>query len=178
MASPKHHQSDRYRTAIAMTIARAWKSEKFRKQLLENPKAVVEETGLSFPKGVQFKVYQSTDKITYINLVRDLNIVKRDQGVLLQVLNNVLPIKEGHEVRIVQSSESVRNLVIPHLPDHVDAQQMPEADLLAVATAQSSTATATETVAVTQGVTVQTGAEATTVATTAEVVAEAVAVAT
>ena len=48
-------------------IIKAWKNPAFKKKLLQNPKAVFKEEGISLPETVQVRVYE--DSPTLINFV-------------------------------------------------------------------------------------------------------------
>jgi Nitrile hydratase, alpha chain len=49
-------------------IAKAWANEAFKKGLLADPAAVLQEHGLTVPPGVQVKVVQNTDQVLYLML--------------------------------------------------------------------------------------------------------------
>lgn len=168
-------QGDKYHTVLAMATARAWKDPSYRKNLVANPNDVIKEEGLSFPDNVKFVILEDTPTVRYFNVTRNLDLNK-DSYQFIKLMEKVLPIPEGTELRMVQSTENTRYLVIPQLPDNVDASATPDADLVGIASAQGSSANVTETVNVTTAVNVQTAAQVTTAVTTAEEAVAAVAV--
>ena len=58
-------------------IVRAWSDEVFKKRLLADPAAVLKESGLEMPEGVQIRMVENTDKVIHLVLPR-----KTDSGEL------------------------------------------------------------------------------------------------
>jgi hypothetical protein len=57
-----------HRSKIAKVINRAGSDESFRQRFLAEPKAVLEEYGITLPKGLEVEVVEQTDKVTYVVL--------------------------------------------------------------------------------------------------------------
>ena len=49
-------------------VARAWRDEAFKQQLLSNPKAVLTEAGMSVPEDVELQVVQDTPTLRHLVL--------------------------------------------------------------------------------------------------------------
>lgn len=150
---------DRDSTLVAMVTARAWRDPAFRDRLVTTPKALLAEEGLEFPEDLEVVVLEDTPSVKYINLARDTTDAKQ----ALDILQRVIPVRAGHEVRIVQSTESTRYLVLPVVPAGISPELMTETDLTRAAVkADAVTVTAFE---------VQTASTTTTAVAEAEVVA-------
>ena|SRR3990167_1348248 len=63
----------------AKLIAKAWSDPSFKEQLLKNPKAILQEQGIEFPKEIDCKITENTEKIVY------LNIPKKPKGDLSEI---------------------------------------------------------------------------------------------
>jgi hypothetical protein len=60
---------DQRQTLQARLIAKAWKDEKFRQELLRNPNAAVErEFGMKLPPGIQIQVHEETSNTLHLVL--------------------------------------------------------------------------------------------------------------
>jgi Nitrile hydratase, alpha chain len=158
----------KYLAIIAMTVARAWKDPSYKARLIAHPETIIAEEGLSFPPNVKFRVLENTPTVRYLPLSRHLDLEKHAE-TLKGVLGNVLPIPLGTELRLVQSTENLRYLVIPEFPHNVSPDTT-QNDLMAFAAA--------DTVTTTQVAAVQTAAAVSTAAAATQVLAVTVAVAT
>jgi hypothetical protein len=49
-------------------IARAWSDDAFKARLLANPNEVLAESGMDVPSGVQIRIVENTDTVTYVTL--------------------------------------------------------------------------------------------------------------
>jgi len=49
-------------------VAQAWADEKLKQQLLVNPTRVLQEHGIEVPAGVEIRVVENTDKVSYLML--------------------------------------------------------------------------------------------------------------
>src|SRR5207249_6970047 len=49
-------------------VAQAWTDDNLKRRLLENPASVLREHGIPVPAGVEVKVVENTDKVTYLTL--------------------------------------------------------------------------------------------------------------
>ena len=60
-------QTERQKT-LAKVIAKAWSDESFKKRLLAEPNKVLAENGIEAPAGMEMKVVENTDKVSYFVL--------------------------------------------------------------------------------------------------------------
>ena len=173
-------EGDRSRTIFAMMVARMWKNPEFQKEFLDNPKAVIEKEGITIPPGAHIRVLQDSPGVKYVNLTPDIHL-QQDTGRLLALVSKLLPIPEGTEVRLVQSTDETKYIVLPIPPSGLDVQSAPQAKLAAMAadsgveatyhdTSQTTEAESTE-VTVTETTEVQDAETSTTVVAEAELVA-------
>ena len=49
-------------------VARTWQDDAFKKRLLANPMAVLNEQGIGVPAGVQLRVVENSDKVLHLTL--------------------------------------------------------------------------------------------------------------
>ena len=49
-------------------VAQAWADEKLKQQLMDNPIQVLQKHGIDVPAGVDIRVVENTDKVTYLTL--------------------------------------------------------------------------------------------------------------
>lgn len=63
-----YEERKEYRRRMAQVIDNATRDESFKKRLLAEPKAVLEEYGISLPKDLEVKVLEQTDKSKYVIL--------------------------------------------------------------------------------------------------------------
>ena len=163
---------DKDRTVLALSIARAWRDEDYKRRFFSDPRAVLEEEGIELSPNVTIKVVEEVPGVRYVPLAREIDLAAGSDR-LIRLLANLLPIPEGHEVRLIQSSEKTRYFVLPSPPYGGISGRTGEAELLT----PSSEVMANSTFEATEIETTQTAvAETTTVEaaeTTTTVVAEA-----
>ena len=51
-------------------VAKAWSDDAFKRRLLNDPKAVLQEHGIEVPAGAEVKIVENTDQVVYVNLPR------------------------------------------------------------------------------------------------------------
>lgn len=186
-------EGDRTRAILAMAVARASRDAGFRKKLVSSPTTTLKAEGLTIEKGVKWKVLVDTKPVKYVALGRDFRVDPQHAAQLTAVLSRVVPIPDGSELRIVQSTDTVRYLVVPMLPKDVKPGELSDEELMQVtggwghhnsgvqtvkyATTEAVAAETTE-AAVTQTTEAQDAETTTTAAAEAEVVAVAAAVLT
>ena len=112
-------EGDRTRAILAMVVARASRDAGFRKKLMSSPTTTLRGEGLTLEKGVKWKVLLDTKTVKYVALSRDFRVDPAHAGPLTAVLRKVTPIPDGGELRIVQSTDTTRYLVVPMLPKDV-----------------------------------------------------------
>jgi hypothetical protein len=118
-------EGERDKTILAMVIARAWRDADYRGHLLADPKAVLVSEGLAFSADVKIEILENTPTITYVNIARDTS----EATSLIPILERLVPVQPGHEVRLVQSTEEKRYFVIPVIPEGLEITLTSEADL-------------------------------------------------
>jgi hypothetical protein len=121
---------ERDKIILAMVIAHAWRDASYRARLLAEPKDVLASEGLEFPEGVEVEVVENTSSVTYINIARDTT----ESSSVVSMLDRLVPIPDGHEIRLVQSTEQKRYFVLPAIPDGLELALATEADLSEAAT--------------------------------------------
>jgi len=57
-----------YQQKWGQLVARAWSDEDFKRRLLAEPEAVLNEAGLNVVEGVQIKIMENTDRLAYLAL--------------------------------------------------------------------------------------------------------------
>lgn len=170
-------EGDKGRTVLAMSIARAWKDEDYKQRFLSDPKAVLAEEGIELPEDVTVKVVEESPGVTYVPLTREIDLAAHSDR-LIHLLAAVLPIPEGHEVRLIQSTEKTRYLIFPCPPYGSVPGRMTEAELLTMSVEATTTNTSEAVEAETTEAAVTETTEAQDAETTTTVVAEAELVAT
>ena len=63
----------------AKIVAKAWEDEAFKKRLLQNPNAVVQENGITVPEGVNFLIHENNEKENHLSLPRKPKNLSEDQ---------------------------------------------------------------------------------------------------
>ncbi len=186
-------EGDRTRAILAMVVARASRDAGFRKKLMSSPTTTLKGEGLTLEKGVKWKVLLDTKTVKYVALSRDFRVDPQHATPLTAILRKITPIPDGSELRIVQSTDTTRYLVVPVLPKDVKPGELSDAELMQVtggwghhgsgvqtvkyATTEAVAAESTE-VTVTQTTEAQDAETTSTVAAEAEVVAVGAAVLT
>lgn len=141
---------DKWRTIWSMTVAQIWRSNDYRQKFLADPKAALKEIGVTLPEGTVVKVLEDTETVTHFSLSREMDLREAPAEKLRGFLERFFPIPEGHEIRLVQSTEKTRYLVIPVQPTTMKPGELTEAELMSIAGggAEATTTTTTEAVAV------------------------------
>lgn len=172
---------DKWRTVWALTVAHMWRSDAYRKEFVADPKAGLKKIGVAVPDDVTVKVLEDTESITHIALPHDLELRLPAAEQYMRFFNKLFPLPEGHEVRILQSTDKTRYVVVPMKPRTMKEGELAEAELMAIAAGGTEAVTAETTEAVVAETTEATVTETTEVQdveTTTTVVAVAELVAT
>jgi hypothetical protein len=117
MMEPK--KDDKERTVLAMAYARMWQDPQYKKQFIADPKTTLDREGVNFPADTSVKVVEEAPNIRYVDLAEDEEALRR-----------LLPLPEGQEIRIVQSTANLRYLVLPPAPGWIAPGMTREIDLL------------------------------------------------
>ncbi len=185
--SDEEFEGDRFLSIYYNLVSKAWKDPSLKEKLLADPAGMLASNGVDVPPGVAVKIVEDTDNVKYLNLAREIDVDTNAYGLGLLV-KKILPIKEGQEIRLIQSSAKTRYLIFPNLPDNVSTKPNAESRISFTADSSGVEATFHDTTALTEveqtEVTVTTTSvvqdaeAATTAAGVAEVVAVAAAVLT
>ena len=112
-------EGDKYRTIVAMLTVQAWRDPAFKARLVHQPKEVLAEQGVKVPDGLTISVVEDTTRVKYVNLTRELDVQDKTTGIAA-LMERLLPIPAGHEVRFVQSTDQVRYIVLPVAPPNLN----------------------------------------------------------
>jgi hypothetical protein len=107
--------SDKGRTTLALLISKVWENDELKRELQQNPQQVLKDEGIDLPEGVTVKVLENTDTVRYIPLTRNFDPA-RDKEKAGALISQMLPIPDGKEVRMVQSTDDTYYIVIPAPP--------------------------------------------------------------
>ena len=173
-------QGDKERTIYAMVVARIWKDPDYKQSFFADPQGTLSKEGIHINHGAKVQVVEDTPAVKYINITRNADPLQSQQQ-LAELMDKLLPIPEGRELRLVQSTEMMRYVVIPAPPAGVIAMGASQSELMSMAadsgveatyhdTSQSVEAESTE-VTVTETTEVQDTETSTTVVAEAELVA-------
>ena len=120
---------DRDRVITAEVIAKAWKDDAYRNRLIADPNAVLTEAGIHVPEGATVTVLVNSAYLHHV-VIPVADRWDEVEEAFFAGLRRLLPLPEGVELRIVQSTESHRQLVLPVSPD---TGEMSEQDLMSIA---------------------------------------------
>jgi len=120
-------EGNKERTTLAMAVARMWKDPEYKRQLISDPKSVLRSEGVNFGEHTVVKVVEETSTIKYV----DLGTAEQSAQ---ETVARLLPLANGEELRIVQSTESLRYLVLPAAPGWISPSMSRGDDLLKFST--------------------------------------------
>ena len=120
---------DRDRVIAAEVIAKAWKDETYRDRLVAEPNAVLTEAGINLPAGTTVTVLANSAHIHHVAIPVADRWDEMEEAFFAS-LRKLLPLPEGVELRIVQSTENHRQIVLPVPPD---MGEMSDEDLMDIA---------------------------------------------
>jgi hypothetical protein len=121
---------DRNRVIVAEVVARCWQEDAYRARLLAEPVTVLQEAGYDFSERRKVRVYENSSEVTYAVLPNE--DLEKFRNMLLSALEKNLPLPEGHEVRVIQNTDELLNIVLPIRPAAYSSH-LSEQDLEAVA---------------------------------------------
>lgn len=108
-------------------VAKCWDDADFKKKFLADPESVLEEAGFKLEEGVTYKVIEAPKLVNYVVIPHEgaKEVVQKFSARLLNRLEQgVEIIPEGVEVRIVQNTDDVRNLILPASPKTLTAAEL------------------------------------------------------
>lgn len=132
---------DRDRVILAEIIARCWQDSTFADELVGDPITKLREAGMGIPEGKVVKVFRSNDKVIYLGLSHGMKPEEYMQFASAH-LAPLLPIPEGVELRLIQSTPTYMPIVIPAPPKQFVSGQLSDAELSGVAGGSGYLATA------------------------------------
>jgi hypothetical protein len=68
MAEPFPDELQESARIAGQVIARVWSDEDYKQRLFAHPNEVLTEAGMDIPPGLQFRILENTEKLTYITL--------------------------------------------------------------------------------------------------------------
>jgi hypothetical protein len=101
--------SDKERTTLAMVVARMWKEPEYKRRFISDPKSLLTSEGVSFGEHTVVKVVEETPATRYVDLA---SAGQNAQETVARLLS----LAAGQEVRVVQSTDSLRYLILPSTP--------------------------------------------------------------
>jgi len=102
-------------SAVAEVVSRAWHDTAYRERLIADPKATLADAGLNVADAVSVTVVEDTDELRHLAVPADAG---EDQVAdLIGRIARMLPLPEGNELRVLQSTASEMYLVLPADPD-------------------------------------------------------------
>ena len=102
------------RAAVAEVVSKAWSDDAFRASLLSDPKAALAAAGLDVGD-VSVTVVEDTATARHLAVPADP--AEGDITAIAQEIAGMLPMPEGSELRILQSTGSQMFLVLPTAPN-------------------------------------------------------------
>ena len=118
--------NEREIAAVAQVVANAWRDDSYRAALLADPRAVLTDAGLDVGAGVEVTVLEDTADVRHLAVPNGLDT---GDGIAADIAG-MLPLPDGAELRIRQSTEAERFLVLP-VPPH-NADELSDEQLTAV----------------------------------------------
>jgi Nitrile hydratase, alpha chain len=117
-------ESERSSLVTGMVIARAWRDPDYLDRLLSRPAEVLTAAGLEIPPGVEVRVVADTPTVRYVTMTRWTS----EPGELVPLFREMLPLPQGHEIRLIQNTEQCVCLVVPLAP--AEPETLTDVDLL------------------------------------------------
>ena len=108
-------------------IAKCWDNEDFKKKFVADPEGVLADAGFKLEEGVTYKVIEAPKLVNYIVIPYEgakEAVQKISAELLNRVENDEVVVPEGVEVRIVQNTDDVRNLILPASPKTLTAAEL------------------------------------------------------
>ena len=123
---------DRDRVIMAEMIARCWQDEAFAGEFSKDPVKKLKEAGMQIPDSKKVKVFRSDSQTIYMGLSHTMTHEDYTKFAKTQ-FEALLPLSEGREIRLVQSTPDYMPIVIPAPPKSFQAGELSEAELATVA---------------------------------------------
>ncbi|MFI0432792.1 MAG: NHLP leader peptide family RiPP precursor [Candidatus Nanopelagicales bacterium] len=97
--------------AAAEVIVSAWRDEAYRSALLADPAGVLRSAGADVPDGVEVVVLEETQGISHVAIPADVTAADADR--IAGDIAGLLPLADGHELHVHQSTAARCFLVLP-----------------------------------------------------------------
>lgn len=123
---------DRDRVIMAEMIARCWQDEAFASEFSKDPVTKLKEAGMQIPESKKVAVFRSDSQTIYMGLSHTMTHEDYTRFAQTQ-FEALLPLSEGREIRLVQSTPDYMPIVIPAPPKSFQAGALSEAELATVA---------------------------------------------
>jgi hypothetical protein len=116
-------EGDKARTSFAMAVARMWKDPEYKRQFISDPKSALSREGVNFAEHTRVKVVEDSPVIKYV----DIGSGKDEPQ---EIIGRLLPPSEGRQLRLVQSTDNLRYLILPVSPGWISPGSTGGDDLL------------------------------------------------
>ena len=123
---------DRDRVIMAEMIARCWQDPAFAEEFSADPVAKLKEAGMDIPANKKVKVFRSTPDVIYMGLSHNMD-ANDYYKVASSQMEPLLPLAEGREIRLVQSTPNYMPIIVPPAPATFQAGELSDAELASVA---------------------------------------------
>ena len=108
-------------------IAKCWDDADYKKKFVADPESVLADAGFKLEEGVTYKVIEAPKLVSYLVIPSEgakEAVQKISAGLLNRVESGEAIVPEGVEVRIVQNTDDVRNLILPASPKTLTAAEL------------------------------------------------------
>ena len=108
-------------------IAKCWDDENFKQKFLADPESVLSDAGFKLEEGVTYKVIEAPKLVQYLVIPHENPkeaVQKISAGLLNHVEKNEQLLPEDSELRIIQNTDDVRNLILPASPKTLTAAEL------------------------------------------------------
>ena len=107
--------------------SKCWEDEAFKARFIQDPEGVLVEAGIEVEEGVEYKVIEAPKGVRYV-ILPDKNVREPVQNLVKYLLSTVDQVEqlvpEGTEIRVIQNTDSTRNLILPPSPKTMTAAEL------------------------------------------------------
>ncbi|MBD5457980.1 MAG: hypothetical protein HDR27_05330 [Lachnospiraceae bacterium] len=116
----RNEEIKEYRKKYSALVAACWQDEDVKKKFMENPKDVLKEYSIPVEDSKEYQVIEADKYSTYV--VLPYEGVEEAVQSLFKIFHTWSVqgkqiIKPGCELRLIQNTESINNIVLPVCPD-------------------------------------------------------------
>ena len=123
-------ESEKERVIAAEVLVNAWRDEAYRSRLLDDPVGILKEAGLSLPAECRVTVLENSPAVWHIAIPRLEDLAAGEKEQFMAELGTMIPVPAGVELRLHQSTERERFLVLPLQSQ--EAEELSDEDLKVV----------------------------------------------